>query len=279
VRAHLTRSGVAGNETAGAFPSDTYGQSLQCITISAATADLIAGNLMIDRTYIYSSANSSSLAPSLPSMSAWLGNHYSSTQSSVTELQSLAGDLFYQFAKSGSWGKDLWDDLVAPYFKSALSVETWRNGSGGRMSSICGTGPKASEVYDVYEVASVVMPDGTTWAGTQDHSKWGAALEGQSATASCVGDINRMCSQEARGGGALCSTDERRWAAFSSIIKAEEACYQYNPCYPSGTSTQCYWCPTSMPTTAPAAKEVASAASAASLYRTEEEAFIRRQPM
>jgi hypothetical protein len=29
-----------------------------------------------------------------------------------------------------------------------------------------------STAYDVIEVASVIMPDGATWLGTQDHSKW-----------------------------------------------------------------------------------------------------------
>ena len=49
-----------------------------------------------------------------------------------------SGKEFYQFAKSAAWGKDLWDDLVSPYFDTPLSVETWRDGSGGRMSSMCG---------------------------------------------------------------------------------------------------------------------------------------------
>ena len=46
--------------TPGPFPSDTYAQSLTCVTISANTADLVASNLMIDRPYIYSSIVSGS---------------------------------------------------------------------------------------------------------------------------------------------------------------------------------------------------------------------------
>ena len=58
-----------------------------------------------------------------------------------------------------------------------------------------------------------------------------------------------MCSQETRGGGALCTKNSRLWAAFNSSIVSVESCYQYDPCL--GTSTQCYWCPTKAPTVKP----------------------------
>jgi hypothetical protein len=37
---------------------------------------------------------------------------------------------------------------------------------------------------------------------------------------SCVGDINRMCSQEKRGGGALCTEDYSLWVAFNRCLCA-----------------------------------------------------------
>ena len=51
---------------------------------------------------------------------------------------------------------------------------------------------------DIYFVNQVNMTDGTTWSGTKDHSKWGVGITKNIA---CFGDINRMCSQESRGGG------------------------------------------------------------------------------
>lgn len=50
-----------------------------------------------------------------------------------------------------------------------------------RMGSICRnqdddvweTNPKS---LDIMEVESVVMPDGASWLGTQDHSKWVSSL-------------------------------------------------------------------------------------------------------
>ena len=54
--------------------------------------------------------------------------------------------------------------------------------------------------YDIFEVATVLMPDGEGWTGTQDHSKWAASTTSTDGYV-CIGDINRMCSQEGRGGG------------------------------------------------------------------------------
>lgn len=114
--------------------------------------------------------------------------------------------------------------------------------------SICDdSGLKSTEEFGVYEVANVLMPDGISWMGTQDHSKWCSSLS-SNVEISCVGDINRMCSQESRGGGAMCSTNSNLWIAFNSIIKSVESCYQWNPCYPSQNSTQCYWCTSPAPT-------------------------------
>jgi deoxyribonuclease-2 len=241
-----------GNTTPGVFPSLTYAQSLICISLDSYNSNQVAGNLMIDHPFIYSSVNSPELASVMPLMSDWLNSVKSSSTSNASMFESLDGKKFNQFAKSGSWGKDLWDDLVAPHYEAEMNVETWRNGEGGRMSSICGqNGSKSNEEYSVYEVASISMPDGISWSGTEDHSKWGATLSTSSSLVSCVGDINRMCSQESRGGGAICSDNLNLWKAFDSIIKSQESCYQYNPCYPYQTSTQCYWCPTNSPSVSP----------------------------
>lgn len=67
----------------------------------------------------------------------------------------------------------------------------------------------------------------------------------------CVGDINRMCSQESRGGGTVCVSNASAtlWQSFDIAITGVEDCWAYNPC--SGTSTKCYWCPPPEPTIRP----------------------------
>jgi len=223
----------------GPFDSKTYAQSLSCISVSAKTADTIASNLMVEKVYI-TGKSTASFSSSLPNFAKWLSGGTDSRTQSVTQIKSLGGYTYYQFAKSASWGKDLWDDFVAPYFKTALYAETWRNGVGGRFGSICTppTGPKR-QAYEVRAVQTVTLPDGTSWQGTDDHSKWVVSQTGGANSMWCVGGINRMCSQEKRGGGALCSQGANGYAAFNKIVSKTETCWGYNPC---GGSDKCWWC-------------------------------------
>lgn len=229
----------------GAFPQDDFGQSIQCITVSASTANTIASNLMMENVYIYGKVNYNTMNTKLPAFANWLAGKKDTTRTtSTTVIKSVGGSSYVQFSKAKAWGKDLWDDLVAPYYKAALNVETWRNGVGGRFGSICSSpsGPK-KQTYNVYAVATVKMPDGTSWAGTDDHSKWAVSRTSTSGL-SCVGGINRMCSQELRGGGAVCQQAAGPWKAFSSAVATTEPCWQYGkPC-----NKECYWCKASAST-------------------------------
>lgn len=222
------------------FPNDDYAQSLQCITLTPETANTIAEGLKISRPYIYdASAGSKDLQAMMPDFTTWVQGDYGNADTAWNkDIKSVAGHTYTLFEKGKNWGKDLWDDLVGPHYKSAMYVETWRSGSGGRIGSICAneTIPK-SDSYDVWEVANIIMPDGETWTGTKDHSKWGA---GKGSDFYCVGDLNRMCSQETRGGGALCRKDSYINTAFNSIVKDVESCWSYDPC--TGTYDSCYWC-------------------------------------
>ena len=247
-----SRNTTLGLNAAIGFPDDTYAQHLMCITINSTTANTIAKGLYIDRSKIYSSYYTTSIISTMPSFYSWIQQ---SAKSSITNstyiLYSLKGNKFVQFAKSKEWDKDLWDDFVAPYYKSPMNIETWINGAGGRMSSACGT--YSILTYDIYEVNNVIMNDLITWSNTQDHSKWGVSTNTASIKVACVGDINRMCSQESRGGGALCFANDNAWNIFNNIVSSVESCYLYNPC--SGTS-QCYWCsnfflPSYSPTASP----------------------------
>ena len=161
-------------DSAGPLPSNDFAQSFTCVTVTADTADSIAANLMLDRVYIYDSRipGTSDVARYLPNFFTLISDDHgrakrTSTTTSVLSFMSLAGKEYYQFAKSGKWGKDLWDDLIAPYFHMSMNVETWRDGVGGRMGSRC----PAEDGLDVNMISTITMPDGTSWDGTRDHSK------------------------------------------------------------------------------------------------------------
>ena len=110
----------------------SVGQSLMCVTVGVGTSNNIAGNLMIDHPYMYSKYLSPSISQLLPNYTTLMKGTKSTLPHYTMEFESHAGDTFYQFAKSSSCRKDLWDDFVSPYFGTALNVETWRNGAGGR---------------------------------------------------------------------------------------------------------------------------------------------------
>ena len=232
---------------ASELPDFKYAQTLECVTISGDTANDIAVGLMVSRPYIYDRGVGSNIEGTFPELESWVnGAHTDSDVMTYTkEFKSWNGAVYTMLEKSKNWGKDFWDDLVAPYYKAPLNVETWRSGSGGRMGSICPSGvsePKTDK-YDVIEVSTIAMPDGVTWSGTKDHSKW-ASTGDSSSYISCLGDLNRMCSQETRGGGGVCRKEDNRWRAFNNIIGSSEPCWAYDPC--ETTYDSCYWCPVSL---------------------------------
>lgn len=122
----------ARNVGAMPFPDTTYAQSLMCITLHAESFNSIAEANMVNYPYIYDSFISAQLAVIIPKFAEWITGG-KSTLSNVTNVFTSAGGVNYtQFAKSKAWGKDLYEDFVAPVLNRDLNVETWRLGSGGR---------------------------------------------------------------------------------------------------------------------------------------------------
>lgn len=54
----------------------------------------------------------------------------------ISGISSKQGVEFTSFAKSKEFKKDLYEDLVAPYLKTDLFVESWLNGAG-KLQSDC----------------------------------------------------------------------------------------------------------------------------------------------
>lgn len=122
------------SRTVGAvpFPDTTYSQSLMCITIGPAAVSGIAAAQMVNYPYLYDSYISPNLESVIPEFSEWIGGGKSSVTNMTNIILSAGGVNYTQFAKSKAWGKDLYDDFVAPTLNRSINVETWRLGSGGR---------------------------------------------------------------------------------------------------------------------------------------------------
>ncbi len=195
-----------------------YGQSFLCITYAGLGAfDLLGEVLQYVAGHVYTSWVDSSLAANVPAFAAFAGGTYIKTAASVKRVMTSAGGAsFTQFAKSDTWGEDLYASLVAPGLGDSLRVETWIRGS--KLGPYC----PPSYQYATVDVTNMVL-GGVAFKETQDHSKW-AITSGASAHAVCIGDINRMSSQFARGGGTVCVPNAQLWAALNGAIAATESC-------------------------------------------------------
>lgn len=90
----LWPANITANTNPGPFPSDNYAQSITCITISAATANTIASNLMVSRPAVYSSRFDAALATALSQFKSFAFGSYTKTSyPRAVEITTLGGAL------------------------------------------------------------------------------------------------------------------------------------------------------------------------------------------
>ncbi|KAJ9465325.1 Cell death-related nuclease 6 [Diplonema papillatum] len=207
------------------FPNDeaTYGQSFLCVSIDASNIDDTVGKaLYLSRPWLYDVNLPVDWASSFPELYSVIhGGHNPVASALVYPLAASAGTQFTIVAKNGEWGMDLYEDMVAPYFKvSPLLVETWQHGTGN-LPAYCTPQYK----YDVLSVRnlSIGTSEGNVvlYRTTNDHSKWAVA---PSTTLVCIGDINRQSGQRKRGGGTICFGNEAVHAAYSGLVDGHDEC-------------------------------------------------------
>ena len=150
----------------------------------------------------------------------------------TTSIVSLGQTAFTSFARSkkGAGEGDLYGKFVAPKLEQNMLVETWRRGrtlfgfSNGLLSQ-CNSQFKVKNI----ETIKIPFASGTTpaesgsWPYTKDHSKWGMS-DSDANPFVCIGDINRMASQNKRGGGTVCLRNLNVWKRFREIICEVENC-------------------------------------------------------
>jgi deoxyribonuclease-2 len=191
------------------MPVPNYGQTFLCISLDLATAVNIAAQ-MIDHQepQVYTSR----LPASLDKTNALyvLTKNVDTNapgDSHILDCKTRGGQEFKVIAKNRKWGKDFWNDLVGPALKEDMDVETW----------IRGPIPPALDSDGVHKIFDVKFIDFRplgfpyVWSETHDHAKWGLTVKNDWI---CVGDINRMISQEKRGGGTIAFQDKNLWKAL-----------------------------------------------------------------
>lgn len=192
------------------MPTPMYGQTFLCISLDMATAGKIAEQMSNHQEpQVYN--------PRIPDTLDKTDPLYLLTQklnpnapgdSEVLECSSRGGLNFKVIAKNRKWGKDFWNDLVGPTLGSDIDVETWIRGKIPPTLDSDGI----HKTFDVKYIDLSSLGAPWAWPETHDHAKWGISVDSDWV---CVGDINRMVSQENRGGGTIALQDQKLWAALS----------------------------------------------------------------
>jgi deoxyribonuclease-2 len=191
-------------------PTPMYGQTFLCITLDMTTASKIAeqmGNHQEPQVYLPRVPASLDKSDALYLLTQTL-NPNASGDSDAIDCKSRGGLAFKVIAKNRKWGRDFWNDLVGPTLGTDMDVETWIRGKIPPTLDSDG-------IHKTFDVKYIdLSPLGVPWAWPEshDHAKWGLTVDSDWV---CVGDINRMISQEKRGGGTIAFQDEKLWDALS----------------------------------------------------------------
>ncbi|XP_070597703.1 deoxyribonuclease-2-alpha isoform X1 [Erythrolamprus reginae] len=197
----------------------TYGQSFLCVTYPYSQFKAIGNQLLFTEPHVYDYQVQGDFAQDLPALlNASEGEHVQKEPwNSQVTLTSKGGKEFVSFAKFRFFDDDLYSGWLAQALATDLYVEFWLK-SPRILASNC------SGKYRVYNVEKLAFQKpSTTFFSTSDHSKWCVGIESDPGWA-CVGDMNRNCAEEHRGGGTICCRDATIWKSFHSLVQNYTDC-------------------------------------------------------
>ncbi|KAI9555628.1 hypothetical protein GHT06_018143 [Daphnia sinensis] len=200
-----------------------YGQTMLCVSLPFNQADLIGEQLQYYHPFIYHwsvSSSSKEWIQMVPNLVDVARGHHVTKPPWSRSVQLLSSDRLsiISFAKARQFGLDLYGDWMTDSLKNSLYVETWTNGQGHPMPSLC-----INRTLTVENVKQVHLIDGQGFPSHSDHSKWAISSRREDPWV-CVADINRMDSQRRRGGGSLCFRHAKLWRGFDRAVSQLEAC-------------------------------------------------------
>lgn len=189
-----------------------FGQNVLCMSLDANNLDEVASGLEIIGSIIYQNTFSESSLSNLYSFSK--GGSPKSKSEKLHVDFSVNRQKFQAFYKNPYYESGfIFEDIMVPVLNNNLYVESW-----GRPYQ----SPSCSGSYQVLNVQSLKIQDDILgWADEDDHSKW--AITDKDSTV-CSGDMNRMTSQDKRGGAFFCFKDSGLWNALNGAIVSSDSC-------------------------------------------------------
>jgi deoxyribonuclease-2 len=225
--------------------SNKFGQSMLCITLDSVGMEAAAMQEMYTVPHVFDQHMPTKVAAKLPSLALLaqgkrIKHKKHSGRTSVAHIKSQTAT-FTHFAKTPKYGKDFYQDLVAPHLNTDLYVETWRR------EPFCGTycAPKANATkalpsprgvaagagggaYSIMNVQGLSFGDTHSFDYRQDHSKLAVSASADKPFV-CVGGVNRMQSQRKRGGGTACIESLHLWSALAPVFQIVDKCDAFKP--------------------------------------------------
>ena len=193
-----------------------YGQTFLCVAMDASDIENMANQLLYTKPYVY--VNKVGDASDYPMLAQLLDGSGWKTEPG-TSVKKFGK--FTHVAKNSQWGKDMYEDLIAPTINGNLRVESWLRGLAE------GTYCKPKHDYNVEDVENLVARDysgqNITWKESQDHAKWAVSVDSGHPYV-CIADINRMTSQRSRGGGAFCFQSQNLAMQLTGSITKHAQC-------------------------------------------------------
>ena len=192
------------------LPHNTYeyAQNAYCITLDETILSNLIENLPIEQPNVY-------LARGFFSSMIFAN----STDHQVATFNLTNGDAQWYFTKNPNFNGFLYEDIIGPYFNSSLAVESW-----GRpyQDPVC----PHNSTYATVNIDKIAFNVLDTWDHYSDHSKWAITVGDGNPQVACLCDMNRMDTQEIRGGSCLCTKNSVIYSALSTITTLTDKCTQ-----------------------------------------------------
>ena len=150
---------------------DTYGQTFICMSLDfpsgGGDVETAASHMLYIKPNVYEQDMSQAALAKSPSLSDVVNKKWVFAPGTWHKRFTPTSSSMYfdTFGKNTNWNSDLWGDLVAPFYKSGLVVESWIRGQA--LGPYC-SGDHAYEVVD----AQTLSVGSTTFKESQDHAKW-----------------------------------------------------------------------------------------------------------
>ena len=194
------------------FPKNTYmyGQNGYCLSLDRGSLDHLIDNLPVEAPNVYyASGLFQNLQPN------------ATDPHKIAQFNSLNGEAYWYLTKNPNYPGFLYDDIMAPYFQASLAVESW-----GRpyQDALC----PPNSPYAALNIDQIAFNSEDTWDHYSDHSKWAITVGNAGLNLACLCDMNRMATQEVRGGSCLCSTNANLYNALKSIVVLTDKCSSDN---------------------------------------------------